>query len=392
MTIFGNNRNNAFLVEGDDLQGLAGDDTYIVTNALANSAEQFGRVLVITDTEGSNRLQLADGLAIANLQFLGGNALQVTLTNNLRIQVVGADRFSFDIGGNAATPDNTGLIGRSFGQLANDFGVVLQNGSGSTTNTVVIGTGANPLGGAPNPPPSPVFVLESTGNTVQEGAAVGLGFTVRALTPVTVDTLVTFTVRPGNLNAPNTGTASTNAADFAPGAINPVQVVIPAGGSTANFILPTPLADALTEQDEAFTVEAAVAGNTLQSTATVLDATVGFQTVQLTGNVTGVNGVAESFVFSYQLVGGRATNVVGGNEYRITNFNPNEDRLVFDNIGNNTSLTEAQVMAIPGVSISENPFDVSTLLLVDPINGVGGGVVLVGLVDAALNTVTLIGT
>lgn len=270
-TIFGSNSNNTLIVEGDDLQGLAGDDTYVVTNGLANSPDQAGRTVVITDTEGSNRLQLADGLQIASLQFLGGNAVQITLSNNLRIQVVGADRFAFDIGGNAAAADSNGLIGRNFAQLASDFGVTLQNGAGATTVPVTVAAGANPLGPA---------------------------------TP-------------------------------------------PAGG---------------------------------------------FQAVALTGNVAALNGVAESFVYSYQLVDGRATNLTGGSTYNITGFNPAEDRLVFDNVGSSTALTEAQVAAVPGLSITENPFQNTTSLLVDPFNGVDGGVVLVGLVDAALATVNLIGS
>lgn len=150
-TIFGTNGNNTLIVEADDLLGLAGNDTYIVTNNLANNPANGNRTIVVTDTEGNNRLQLADGLQINEVRFLGGNAVQLTLSNNLRIQVVGADRFTFDIGLNAAAGDTQGLTGRTFTQFAADLGVVLNAGAGVTTAPITIQAGANPVPPAGNP-------------------------------------------------------------------------------------------------------------------------------------------------------------------------------------------------------------------------------------------------
>lgn len=144
-TIFGTGFDNTLIVEADDLRGLAGNDTYIVTNSLTNSPTNPGGVVVINDTEGNNRLQLADGLQINLAQFLGGNAIQLTLSNGLRIQVVGADRFAFDLGGNSVADDAVGLTGRTFAQFAADLGVTLVNGAGSTSGPVTVQPGPNPV-------------------------------------------------------------------------------------------------------------------------------------------------------------------------------------------------------------------------------------------------------
>jgi hypothetical protein len=46
---------------GDTYRGLEGNDTYIISNAIAANAK-----VTIVDTSGTNTIQLVDGLSIAS--------------------------------------------------------------------------------------------------------------------------------------------------------------------------------------------------------------------------------------------------------------------------------------------------------------------------------------
>lgn len=236
-TIFGTNTDNTLIVGGDDLRGLGGNDTYIITNSLANNPANANRTIVITDTEGANRLQFADGLQINNVQFLGGNAIQITLTNNLRIQVVGANAFTFDIGGNSVADDNTGLIGRSFTQLAADLGVNLVNGAGTTAAPVTIQPGAAPL--APPVPPVQPYTLTANAPSILEGNAGNSTLSFQ----LTLDRAATEVV---TVNVATNGGTATAGADFIPVA-NTVTFAV---GQTTAFVNVSVVGDAVNELNE----------------------------------------------------------------------------------------------------------------------------------------------
>ena len=104
------------------------------------------------------------------------------------------------------------------------------------------------------------------------------------------------------------------------------------------------------------------------------------------GNVT-ATAAADSFVFEFKMVGGRATTVDG--EVTISGFDAAMDKLVFEDTGAGTVLTEAQFKALPGVSISENPFSNRTSISFDPNNGTAGSVTLTGILDSALATIVV---
>lgn len=244
-TIFGTNTDNTLIVGGDDLRGLGGNDTYIITNSLANNPANANRTIVITDTEGANRLQFADGLQISNVQFLGGNAIQVTLTNNLRIQVVGANAFTFDIGGNSVADDNTGLIGRSFTQLAADLGVNLVNGAGTTAAPVTIQPGAAPL--APPAPPVQPYTVTANAPSIVEGNAGNSTLSFQ----LTLDRPATETV---TLNVATNGGTATAGADYIPLA-NTVTFAV---GQTTAFVNVTVVGDTTNELNE--TIQLVVTG------------------------------------------------------------------------------------------------------------------------------------
>jgi hypothetical protein len=100
-----------------------GNDTYLLSNAMLPA----GTKLTITDPQGSNSIQLASGLAIASSK-LNSNTLQLTLSNGSEINVLGADRFTYEAGGNATAGIN--LPDVSYATFVqNTLGVALPTGS-----------------------------------------------------------------------------------------------------------------------------------------------------------------------------------------------------------------------------------------------------------------------
>jgi hypothetical protein len=90
---------NDFIVPSENGQtylGGAGDDTYILSGTTVGA----NATIVIQDTEGADQIQLVGGLAIT-ASTVTSNAIELTLSNNARVQILGADNFGYDVGGNA---------------------------------------------------------------------------------------------------------------------------------------------------------------------------------------------------------------------------------------------------------------------------------------------------
>ena len=113
-----------------------GNDTYLLSNAMLPA----GTKLTITDPQGSNSIQLASGLAIASSK-LNSNTLQLTLSNGSEINVLGADRFTYEAGGNATADINLPDVGyATFVQTT--LGVAPPTGSTiASGGAVTIGSG-----------------------------------------------------------------------------------------------------------------------------------------------------------------------------------------------------------------------------------------------------------
>jgi len=105
MTIAFSNGNDLILptVNGELYLGQGGDDTYLIT---ANA--EAGTPIVISDTDGANTIQLVDGLVIQSSTIINTGtsiAVELTLSNGAVIQILGADTFTYNIGGNVTTGD-----------------------------------------------------------------------------------------------------------------------------------------------------------------------------------------------------------------------------------------------------------------------------------------------
>ncbi|MBX9937595.1 MAG: Ig-like domain-containing protein [Burkholderiaceae bacterium] len=113
-----------------------GNDTYLISGSLLPS----GTSLTLTDTQGNNSIQLVVGLSIASSK-VASTALQLTLNTGAVINVLDADKFTYDVGGNlTAELDHVDVSFASFAQ--NTLGVVVPTTGVVSGGPVVIGNGA----------------------------------------------------------------------------------------------------------------------------------------------------------------------------------------------------------------------------------------------------------
>ncbi len=113
-----------------------GNDTYLISGAMLPA----GTALTISDASGSNSIQLAPGLSITGSQ-VAASALKLTLSTGATVTVLGANAFTYDIGGNTtAGIDQTDV---SFATLVQaTLGTSIPASGISTGGAVVIGGAA----------------------------------------------------------------------------------------------------------------------------------------------------------------------------------------------------------------------------------------------------------
>jgi len=99
-------------VDGTTYRGQSGDDTYILTSN--NNAK-----IDIVDTDGNNTVQLPEWSKINSIVFTS-DAVRLTCDDMTVFTINGADKFSYDIGGNK-TNNEIGKI-FTFSEFANLFG------------------------------------------------------------------------------------------------------------------------------------------------------------------------------------------------------------------------------------------------------------------------------
>ena len=164
-------------VDGSTYRGLGGDDTYIVSNAASGS-------ITIVDTSGANKIQLVDGLSIASSKF-AADSVQLTLSNGAVITVNGADKFTFDVGGNASA----GVSGtaKTYAELASDMGVATL-----PTGTTISDGGAGTVSGAAISSGAISYSLSAGGTSVAEGGSIT--YTITASSAPTSDVTFTYNV------------------------------------------------------------------------------------------------------------------------------------------------------------------------------------------------------
>ena len=96
MTILNLTANNDIIIPTNDdttYRGLGGDDTYILVSQKSSAS------VSIIDTEGSNIIQLPEWSKIKSI-VVAKTALKITCDDMTVFTINGADKFSYDIGGN----------------------------------------------------------------------------------------------------------------------------------------------------------------------------------------------------------------------------------------------------------------------------------------------------
>ena len=78
----------------DTYRGLSGDDIYIISKGLTPNSD-----INIIDTDGNNTIQLIDEINLKQIK-ISNDALQITIANNTKITINGANTFEFELSGN----------------------------------------------------------------------------------------------------------------------------------------------------------------------------------------------------------------------------------------------------------------------------------------------------
>ena len=231
---------------GTTYRGLGGDDTYIISNAASGN-------ITIVDTSGSNTIQLVDGLSIASSKF-AADSVQLTLSNGAVITVNGADKFSYDVGGNSTS----GVTGAStdYAGLASDMGVAslptgstISDGSSGTVSGSAISTG------------SASYSLSASSTSVSEGNAIT--YTITASSSSTSDASFTYNV----IGDDNGGTVD-EAANSDIASLSGI-VTLAAGETSVTFTV-TPNVDSDNEGLEGIKVSVFDSSNAVIGSATAL--------------------------------------------------------------------------------------------------------------------------
>mgnify|MGYP001462221065 CR=1 FL=1 len=115
--------------QGKTYRGLEGDDTYFISQLLPKNGK-----VSITDTEGSNLVQIPANTYVDKSLFTK-NAARLTLEDGREITISGADKFSYNVGGNITKGDKGTDL--TFTEFAEVFGVYdILNSSGAQTGEI----------------------------------------------------------------------------------------------------------------------------------------------------------------------------------------------------------------------------------------------------------------
>ena len=110
----------------DTYRGLSGDDIYIISKGLSSNSD-----ITIIDTSGKNIIQLVDDINFIQTKITK-DALQITISNNTRITINGAEKFQFELSGNITNAKEGSLY--SF----DEFTILLNEGKNINENIVSI--------------------------------------------------------------------------------------------------------------------------------------------------------------------------------------------------------------------------------------------------------------
>jgi hypothetical protein len=286
--------NDINILQGTDLTTVgagAGNDRYVLTAATLNANQK----ITISDTQGTNTLQLVGGLQIVSSK-VAADAVLLTLNNGAVITVLGASTFTFLTGGDSLA--GTGGLSQNFSAFATqslgvtvpaagapavDGGAATVNANGGTTVTPIPTE-------TPTEAPTSFSLTASVTNLVEEGNNVAFTVTPSKASAAAVTLYV-------QISGAAVGAITTQAAadDFSAVLL---PITIPAGSTAPVTVSATVNADTTTEGPEGFQAKlldsgfVVVAGsNTI--TGTITEGVTSGKTYMLTkalDNVPGTSG------------------------------------------------------------------------------------------------------
>jgi Ca2+-binding RTX toxin-like protein len=265
---------------GTTYRGLEGNDTYILSNAIAANAK-----VTIVDTNGSDTIQLVDGLSITSSRF-AADSVQLTLSNGAVVTINNADQFTFEVGGN----ETSGVTGSSntYAQLASAMGV----SSLPTGSTISDGTSGTVSGSSVTSSASS-YTLSADTNSVAEGGSIT--YTITANAAVSSDTTFTYNVA-GDDNGATVDKATAGDTDSLSG-----SVTMASGSSTATFAIAAS-ADSTAEGLEGIKVSVFDSSN----------AVIGSVSALISNNAALENTVTNLTTATDDVVGGSGKDTIGG--------------------------------------------------------------------------------
>jgi hypothetical protein len=116
------------LSAGNNYLGGGGNDTYIISAYTLSGAV----TAKIIDSEGANVIQLVKGMTIASSSFFS-NAVQLTLSNGAKVQILGASSFSYQLGANA--PSGEAASSLTYAQFAAALGASVPTGTSAVSGS-----------------------------------------------------------------------------------------------------------------------------------------------------------------------------------------------------------------------------------------------------------------
>lgn len=372
-----------------------GNDTYLLSGTMIPA----GKAITISDALGTNTLQLAPGLSVASSQ-VSATALKLTLTNGASLTVLGADKFSYDVGGNLSAGLNPPDL--SFAQFVqNTLGTTLPTTGLSNGGALVVGGGfaASLLASTAS---GDDFIVAQVASSAIIGA--GAGNDTYLLSP---------SLLPAGANLTISDALGVNSIQVASG----LQIASAQVTATALKLNLTSGATVTVLGADRFTFEAggntsaginqadisysqfvqSVLGTTVPTTGISTSGAItiggsGAGTISVSGNQV-VNATAAADVFSFNAVSALVDAAGTNTQATVSGFLTANDRLAIDlAIANSAITTLAQLNGQQGVSVQVDPFAGATLINFG--NDANGGQLvtlsLTGVIDPATVQISVV--
>lgn len=362
-----------------------GNDTYLLSRSMLPS----GTNLTISDAIGSNSIQLASGLKITSSQ-VASNALKLTLDTGATVTILGANKFTYDLGGNTSA---------GIDQVDVSYATLVQGTLGVTlpTSGVVTG-GAVTIGGSTSN--SEIVVAGNASVPATVAADVFYFDAIAARTDAagtnTQATITGFATQGDilKINLPNANPAITTLNQLS-GQQGVFVDLDPFDGSTViNF-------GSDSNGGQLVTLSLTGITNTDLVKVQIINGTSGSGTVTpvppaasvITLTSSGAAGTANADIFAVNVAAALADTAGTNFQPSLTGFSTTSDKLRIDLLTANTSVTKlSQLNGQQGVSVSADPFSGNTLISFG--NDLNGGevavVTLVGVTDASATMVEIV--